>query len=259
MKHALAAITLAALLLAGCVETETSALPAAPVDEFFIADINPAFMGVYLPYNYIAALTASRNHCRSLFHEGRGAYHDILEVTEYRIFSNSRFNDGYAIEAEAGNLFQFIEDEHGKKIIDTNGYVYRKIWDSSFRKYRAVENFIAGIVLRELLIAHPEISIAGGRVTLPMLYAITGEDTFNINISTNFFERGLNLLLQSANRDNRFNLALVIDENGHHFYRMGRHPDYFMTIRSYIVLSFTAPQAAARELNAPLSVKDNYG
>ena len=203
-----------------------------PESEFYLGVIGAEFFGVFLPVEYITALKNTRNHSLSMHRNNRGSHdvpHDVLAVFSNRIFSNLRFHDRYAIRASEGNLFQFVIEDGEQKIIDNNEYLYKKIGADPNNYHNIVRSFAASIILENLLAKQIRISTDNGRLYIPQLKDITGEDTFLINLSDMFFERGLNLLLMSTNPDNRFNVALIIDGSNYYFYRIESSwdDDYF--------------------------------
>ena len=210
---------------------------ANPESEFYLGVIGTEFFGVFLPVEYITALKNTRNHSLSMNQNNR-RYHDVLAVFDNRIFSNAGFRDRYAIRAPAGNYFQFIIEDGETKIIDNNGYLYKKIGIDPTTYHSTVINFVANIILYDLMNHQTEISINNSLLSIPRLESITGEDAFFITLGDMFFERGLNLILTSSNPENRFHLALVIDGNTYNFYRVESSWDGNYLERSEPILYF---------------------
>lgn len=197
--------------------------------EFDLETIGSEFFGVYLPVEYIKALKNTRNHSLSMhlnlpFADGR--YHDVLSVFENRIFSNLRFHDRYAIRTSDVNYFEFVNFNGAIKIVDNNGHFYKKIGNDPANYHNTVGTFVANIIFENLINQHISISINDGVINIPYLREITGESNFFIVLNDLFFEKGLNLLLNSANPDNRFVLALVIDGNDYFFYYIEPNRDF---------------------------------
>jgi hypothetical protein len=175
---------------------------------------------VFLPDGYINSLINTKNHSLSMHLKNKA--HDVLAVKENAVYSNLKWHDQYAIEASEGELFEFIKKEDQKIIIDNNGYSYKKIGSDPNYYYSIAETFTAEIVLSELIKQRIITILSNGRVLIPFLYFYTDEDTFSINLDDMFFEKDLNLLLISDNRDNHFYLGIVIDGSDYYFYRLGR-------------------------------------
>ena len=188
--------------------------------KYNIETISNDYIGVFLPEEYINSLIKTKNHSLSLHLKNKT--HDVLAVKENAIYSNLKWHDQYAIEATEGELFEFNKKEDETIIIDNNGYLYNKIGSDPNNYYRIAKTFTAEIVLSELIKQRTVKILPNGRVLIPFLYSYTDEDTFSINLDDMFFEKGLNLLLTTDDRDNHFYMGIVIDGSDYYFYRLKR-------------------------------------
>jgi len=190
-----------------------------PGKDFRLEIIEDDFIGVYLPVEYIAILEATKNHSLAFQHNNEGRYHDVLIVNKNIIYSNSEWNDGYAIKASEGNLFQFIRIGSDRVIIDNNGFSYRKIGDYPSEAYNVARALATSIVFESLLERNIGVSILENTILLPFLHFFTSEDVFSVNLTEIFMEKGSSLLLSGrGNRPSFFTIYMLTDGIDYSFY-----------------------------------------
>jgi hypothetical protein len=176
-----------------------SILNAREFDLNFLENIEEKYLGVYLPVNFIETLQNTKNFTVSLMANNYGngrnrLYHDILIVdkSKYRIWSNARFHDGYAIPFNEAEYYKFIERDNKILIIDNKGYEYIKISQNIENAYEFVDRFIAEIIFADAL--------KNKKILLENNYVIIAETGLKYTVLlTQFVEGNPNLLL-SGNR-----------------------------------------------------------
>ena|GEM_PF-5463736 len=130
-----------------------------PNDPWYIGNIQNNHIGVYLPINFIDVLRSTKNFSIALEsnyvnHPNRGIYHDILIVDREadRIWSNARYNDGYAIRSDEAVHFQFTMINDEIYINAPNDIQYLRVSESIEDPYGYVENFVGQIIFEDAIV-----------------------------------------------------------------------------------------------------------
>ena len=171
------------------------------------SNIDPRFVGVYLPRDYIESIIKSKNHSATI-HATNAKYRSFLLVQNLIIYSNVLWHEQYAIKNEEGQKFKF--DSDAATIKDENGYYYDRISQDVNNGYSIIEKFIVEKIFDNV---HESsgISISGNIVKINSVEFVPYLDDM-------FFPKTDNLILKSENGGTV--IGLIIEDKKYKFVKI---------------------------------------
>lgn len=182
-------------------------------DSYILENISPAFIGFYLPLNFIDSLINTKHYAASRDLNRNRKYYEYMVVEHNSMRYQYPMTDECReiSKKELGN-YQFINSAGEFIIVDGYGYRYKKIAADSENTDITVNNFIGNIVLNKL-IKNEKIILEGNIITVPSL----GNKKFRIDTWRTWYDEGSNLILYDF--DLRWSVHLGINNNEYIIYR----------------------------------------
>ena len=203
------------------IPTDTPKVKAPnPPDEYDV-EIQDQYLGVYLPVDYIENISENRNHSMAM-HSANATYHNFLNVTKNRIYSDLKWHDGYAIKKEENDLFQYSLDGQDCIITDTKGNKYKRISLDTEHAYQVIDDYISKIIIGPL-IDQDKIRIVNNKIEIAGTF-------YEVILDDMFFPKDDNLLLYD--RDNKIMLGLKISGKSYVFYKIVANNDDMESVNS---------------------------
>ena len=133
-------------------------------DEHELKNVPVDYIGTYIPVEMEENLKEYMAYERAL-NQTHKSHYDILILKDNICYSQQRFTDGYAIEAENFEKWSFETKGNEKYIIDENNKKYRRITDNNDKGYDAYTKDVLSILFSDA-IHNKNIIIEGNKIII---------------------------------------------------------------------------------------------
>jgi hypothetical protein len=188
---------------------EESTTSITTINNEYSLNIDPDFIGVYLPIEYIEAITQTKNHSLTV-HSENAKYHNFLNVKINMIYSDLGWHDSYAIKKVDNDKFQYLVEGDDHTIVDNNGYHYVRMSTDTENSYRVINEYVINIILKDL--------IDQRKVIIKDNFVIIESKQFEVSLDDMFMPKDNNLILY--NREEKTYLGMKILGKKYVFYRL---------------------------------------
>ena len=133
-------------------------------NEHELKNVPIEYIGTYIPVEMEEYLKEYMAYEKALNKSHKSNY-DILILEENICYSDQRFSDGYAIDAENFEKWTFVTKGKEKYIIDENNKSYRRLTDNNDERYDAYTKAVLSILFADA-IHNKNIEINGNKIKI---------------------------------------------------------------------------------------------